>query len=243
MGQICRGALARAAFAARTAGLLSILTVCLLEPEMVRAEGAIAVGSSGNIAKDGLAFSGVANKSTKQEAIDITVKACRQYSGAPRAAVLCKSVATFAEQCFAIAEDPKGGTPGAGWATGVDFATATKKALDLCRSTAGPSRSAFCELEGADCDFKDIEKRLTAADEYVRAAPNNFDSWRVRGNVYYVKGDYDHAIADYNQAIQRNPNSAVSLFWRGKSEQKKGDSAGGDADIAAANKIDPTVGD
>jgi tetratricopeptide (TPR) repeat protein len=51
--------------------------------------------------------------------------------------------------------------------------------------------------------------------------------------------EYDRAIADYNQAIQLNPNDATALYWRGKIKQLKGDTSGGDADIAAAKKIDP----
>jgi tetratricopeptide (TPR) repeat protein len=64
-----------------------------------------------------------------------------------------------------------------------------------------------------------------------------------RGSAYTAKKDYDRAIADYNQAIQLNPNNAAALYWRGKAKQLKGDITDGDADIATARKINPNVGD
>ena len=62
-----------------------------------------------------------------------------------------------------------------------------------------------------------------------------------RGIVYVYKADYDRAIADFDQAIRIDPNNAGALYWRGKAEQRKGDVAGGNADVGAAEKIDPKV--
>lgn len=36
-----------------------------------------------------------------------------------------------------------------------------------------------------------------------------------RGTAYYVKGDLDHALADFNQAIQLQPNFALAYYNRG----------------------------
>ena len=63
-----------------------------------------------------------------------------------------------------------------------------------------------------------------------------------RGNGYLDKSQYDRAIQDYDQAIRLNPNFALAFYWRGISKQKKGDKAGGDADIAKAKQLDPKVG-
>jgi tetratricopeptide (TPR) repeat protein len=60
--------------------------------------------------------------------------------------------------------------------------------------------------------------------------------------VYYAKGDYDRAIADYSEATKLDPKNAVALYDRGLAKQKKGDPAGGASDIAAARAIDPKIG-
>jgi hypothetical protein len=119
------------------------------------AEGALAVGSSGNVAKDGIALGGAIDKATKQEAIDQALTTCRKYDGAPKMAALCRIVATFHRECFATAYDPKSGTPGVGWAVGPDKATAEERALAACQATAGTSRRQFCKASQSYCDTHD----------------------------------------------------------------------------------------
>jgi hypothetical protein len=53
----------------------------------------------------------------------------------------------------------------------------------------------------------------------------------------------DEAIADYNSALQLSPRLASSLFGRGVAKLKKGDTDGGNADIAAAKAIQADVAD
>ena len=119
------------------------------------AEGALAVGASGNVAKDGIALGGAIDKPTKQAAIDQALATCRKYEGAPKMAEICRIVATFRRECFAINFDPKPGTPGVGWAVGRDKATAEERALAACQTTAGAARRKFCKLEQSFCDTHD----------------------------------------------------------------------------------------
>jgi hypothetical protein len=119
------------------------------------AEGALAVGASGNVAKDGIALGGAIDKPTKQAAIDQALETCRKYDGAPKMAALCRIVATFTRECFATAYDPKSGTPGVGWAIGPDKATAEERALAACQATAGASRRKFCKGSQSFCDTHD----------------------------------------------------------------------------------------
>jgi hypothetical protein len=119
------------------------------------AEGALAVGASGNVAKDGIALGGAIDKPTKQEAIDQALATCRKYDGAPKMAALCRIVATFTRECFATAFDPKAGTPGVGWAIGPDKPTAEERALAACQATAGASRRQFCKASQSYCDTHD----------------------------------------------------------------------------------------
>src|SRR3981189_847416 len=120
-----------------------------------RAEGALAVGTSGNFAKDGFAVGGAINKTTKQDAIDQALATCRKYEGAPKLADICRIVADFRRECFAINFDPKPGTPGVGWAVGPTKAAAEERALAACQTSAGAARRKFCELEQSFCDTHD----------------------------------------------------------------------------------------
>jgi tetratricopeptide (TPR) repeat protein len=92
------------------------------------------------------------------------------------------------------------------------------------------TRAVIGELQGAlaDCD-KAIALRPTA---------DVFDS---RGFIYLKLGLLGRAIADYDAAIKREPKKALSLYGRGKAKLRNGDTAGGNADLAAAKSIQPDI--
>jgi hypothetical protein len=138
----------------RIVGLLAAvaLLAALSMPPAAMSEGAFAVGSTGNVSKDGIAYGGSYNFPTRKEAEAGALRACRNFKGAPRAAKLCKLVATFKRECYAQANDPKAGTPGTGWAIAADEATAKDRALSACQASAGPDRRSFCVVEISRCD-------------------------------------------------------------------------------------------
>lgn len=70
----------------------------------------------------------------------------------------------------------------------------------------------------------------------LAAALNN------RGVAYSNKGDYGRAIQDFDQALRLTPKDALVLNNRGKAKLRKGDKVGGEADQAAARRIDPNIG-
>ena len=109
------------------------------------ADGAFAVGSTGN-AKDGIAMGGSTNYRTANGARERALKECHEYE-APKAAALCRVVATFKGECFASAFDPKPGTPGFGWGVASTKELAEERALENCRVTAGEARRRFCAVE------------------------------------------------------------------------------------------------
>jgi hypothetical protein len=123
-----------------------------LLPAPAWSEGALAVGSTGNVTKDGIAFGTAVNYGSSAAARDAALEKCRGYKSAPKAAAQCRLIGAFHRECWAIAMDPKPGTPGAGWAVASDKATAEQRALDACRATAGAGRTEFCEADSADCD-------------------------------------------------------------------------------------------
>lgn len=118
--------------------------------------GALAVGETVSIAKDGVAMGTAWNGSSADEASDLALTNCHKWKdkGAPLAADRCRIIATFHNECYAISLDPKPGTPGAGWAIAADKNTAQERALAHCRLTAGGDREQFCEVSEINCDIK-----------------------------------------------------------------------------------------
>jgi tetratricopeptide (TPR) repeat protein len=89
----------------------------------------------------------------------------------------------------------------------------------------------------------DLPLALADCDDAVRLAPNNAIFMDNRGFVYLKLDRIDEAIADYDAALKINPKLPGSLYGRGLARQKKGDQAGGDADIAAAKAIKAAIAD
>ena len=145
MSHIVRGILA---------GAVICMAVHAITPAAL-AEGAIAIGASGNFAKDGFAFGGAINKSNTDEAGEQALSTCKKYEGAPKMAAICRVVMSFSRECYALAFDPKPGTPGVGWAVGPDKESAEERALAACQATAGASRRKFCKGSQSFCDTHD----------------------------------------------------------------------------------------
>jgi multisubunit Na+/H+ antiporter MnhB subunit len=124
--------------------------VALVAPPRSWADGAVAVGTTGNVVSDGIAFGMVVNE-PKEQASEMAIQRCRTFQ-ARSAAERCKVVATFSGQCFAVAYDPQPGTPGAGWGVGPDQLAANRKAIAMCEETAGPARKGYCQVESGACD-------------------------------------------------------------------------------------------
>jgi tetratricopeptide (TPR) repeat protein len=69
--------------------------------------------------------------------------------------------------------------------------------------------------------------------------PNPSTTFNNRGNVYFEKGDYDHAIADYSEAIRLDPNVAIYYSNRGMAYSNKNDYDRAIADYSEAIRLDP----
>ena len=67
--------------------------------------------------------------------------------------------------------------------------------------------------------------------------PNDAQAYYSHGRAYYVKADYDRAIADFNRVIELKPNYALAYELRGKAYQKKGDHDRADADFDKAEQL------
>jgi len=78
---------------------------------------------------------------------------------------------------------------------------------------------------------------------WLRPGQGRATTLNVRGIVYLKMKQFDSAIADFDAALKLAPNSASSLYGRGLAKIKKGDTAGGNADIKAARAIKADIAD
>lgn len=87
------------------------------------------------------------------------------------------------------------------------------------------------EREIADC---------TRWIERGRLKPVNLEAaYYDRGRAYHLSGDYDRAIADYDQALRLEPRDAAVWFNRGLAHYAKGDNDAAIRDYDAAIRLDP----
>jgi len=145
MSNVVRGLAAGAALAVAAALGMGLTSAAY-------AEGAIAIGASGDFAKDGFAFGASINKSSADEAGAAALATCKKYEGAPKMAAICQVVFQFSHECYALSFDPDPGTPGVGWAIAGDKETAEDRATKNCQVTAGASRRQFCKVNQSFCD-------------------------------------------------------------------------------------------
>jgi tetratricopeptide (TPR) repeat protein len=84
---------------------------------------------------------------------------------------------------------------------------------------------------------RELPQAVTDCTEALGIARNDANIMDSRGFVYLRLSRLDDALADYDEALRLNPKQAGSLYGRGLAKLKKGDAAGGEADIAAAKAI------
>jgi len=66
-------------------------------------------------------------------------------------------------------------------------------------------------------------------------------AYNVRGLVYYRMGRYQDALKDYDTSYSRRPNHAGTLYMRGMSYLKLGQTSRGETDINAAIRLDINI--
>lgn len=75
----------------------------------------------------------------------------------------------------------------------------------------------------------------------LRLSPNRRSTLGNRAFTYLKMKRLPEAIADCNAVLRLNSKDAFALFARGIARRLSGERPGGDADIAAANAIDPGI--
>ncbi len=129
----------------RNVAIAALLLAALLNASSSRADSAPAVGLPADVVHDGFASGFQLNAPDMDTARKGAITGCQKSVGASeKARKLCKVVATFHNQCFAVAIDPANGTPGVGWSIAENQKMADAQAIAQCRTTAGADRQQFC---------------------------------------------------------------------------------------------------
>ena len=76
--------------------------------------------------------------------------------------------------------------------------------------------------------------------EAIRLDPKTAYAYTLRGRVFQLAGQFDHAIADHDYAIHLYPEG-IAYAERGRAHEATGDRERALADFDAALKLDPKV--
>ena len=109
-------------------------------------------------------------------------------------------------------------------------------------STVAPTLSQiweWCAGSGGGSPNLQIRGCTTVINSGQETPENVAIAFGNRGNGFQTNGDYDRAIAEYDQAIQRNPNDPIVFNNRGIAYKSKGDVDRALMDFSEAIRLDP----
>jgi tetratricopeptide (TPR) repeat protein len=89
----------------------------------------------------------------------------------------------------------------------------------------------------------DLDKALADCNQAEKLAPKDTQVLGAAGFLQYRMDHPKDAAVDFDQALSVSPKLAGALYMRGIIELHSGNSAGGNADIAAAKEEDPAIAD
>ena len=104
---------------------------------------------------------------------------------------------------------------------------------------------ASADVWNERCWMRAIARQLQGAladcNEALRLDPDHLEARDSRAFTYMLLGQIDNAIADYDAVLGRDPQKPFSLYGRGLAKRRKGDVAGGEADMRAAKALKPDI--
>lgn len=87
----------------------------------------------------------------------------------------------------------------------------------------------------------ELDKALADCDAALKLKPDASAYLDSAGLVLLRLGRFDDAVARYDRALAKAPKQSASLYGRGIAKLRKGDTAAGNADVAAALKISASI--
>jgi tetratricopeptide (TPR) repeat protein len=238
-----------------TTWLVALLAAIMISPSVAAADGALAITS--NAVQDGVAYGFVRNfpAATAQAA---ALDTCRRMSNTQQTVASCRIVGLFTDRCFAIALVPQAGATTLAWAIEADRQAAQRKALAGCAGAAGDGADQ-CRIVQSRCDGSTWadqcggrngaapEVRIAGCTALIgsgdESAADLVSDYVNRGNANADRQDFEQAIADYGEALGRNPTHAVAYYDRGNVWRMKGDHDKAIADYDRAIALDPRYED
>jgi tetratricopeptide (TPR) repeat protein len=86
-----------------------------------------------------------------------------------------------------------------------------------------------------------LESAELACQQAIVENSHDIGQYDSLGFVHLRMKQWDKAIADYNKALDLRNDLTLALYGRGVAKRAKGDIAGGNADIAAAQRDEPDI--
>ena len=115
-------------------------------------------------------------------------------------------------------------------------------ALALSMLITGCWTAATWADDKADCrNGKSADLKIKACSALILADAKDAIALNSRGAAYQAKGDDDHAIADYDQAITLKPDYAAAYENRARVFASKGDYTRAVADVTKAGELTSNV--
>ena len=111
--------------------------------------------------------------------------------------------------------------------------------LALCGSAKADDRET-CKAASGDIAIKACTRAI-ASKKYKGNVLSLL--YTNRGVEFGEKGEMARALKDHDEAIKVDPNNALAFNNRGIVKLKKGDKEGGEADIAKAKQLQPSIGE
>ncbi len=108
----------------------------------------------------------------------------------------------------------------------------------MLRATAGRCLSSALQNQDLPTALRDCNTAMRRADKKNENYAFLFVS---RGLVRLRQGDYDKAIADFNDALEIMPKNARALYARAVAESRKNNKKESETDLEAARQIAPQV--
>lgn len=94
---------------------------------------------------------------------------------------------------------------------------------------------------GAKYTAENYEGALEDCNRAISMDPKSSIGHERRAHILVKQGEDKRAMADFDEAIRLDPRNAYALNARGYLKRSMGDKAGGDADVARAEKIKPGI--
>ena len=117
------------------------------------------------------------------------------------------------------------------------------QAIAIGLATMMVSTPAWAQARTAANCYQDRkpELKLTACTALAKRSPRDSYAYSNRGYAYALKGDYDRAIRDLDEAIRLEPTYATGFANRGEAWRQRGDIDRAIMDLSEAIRLDPSV--